>query len=71
MALDQQLVRVCANSWCDLVGSEKSLAVERGGWDSVSQVIRLEGQNDTGLSLSIPTKASEGGILETSHAVGS
>lgn len=49
MALDQQLVRAFANLWCDLVGSDKSLAVVWGGWDRVSQVIRLERQNDTGL----------------------
>lgn len=56
VSLNRQLVRIVADSGGDLVGNDESLAMERGGRGSVSQVIRPEGQNDTGLPLPIPPK---------------
>lgn len=74
VTLDQQLVSVCIDSESDVVGGDEALARGREGRDSVSQVIRLEGRNDTGLPLSIPSKPEradswEGFILASCYAV--
>ena len=51
LAQNRQLVLVCADCWCEIVGSDGAINIRWGGRVGVSQVIRSEGQNDTGLSL--------------------
>ena len=74
VTLDRQLVSICADSEGNVVGGSEALTIGSEGRDSVSQVIRLEGQNDTGLPQLIPSKPEradswEGFILASRYAV--
>ncbi len=66
---NRQLVLVCADCWCEIVGSDGAINIRWGGRGGVSQVIRSEGQNDTGLSSGTFHKSAGGRILETPHLV--